>query len=99
MRTKEEIRRQKWSDVNLQTGFITVTGAKGGTAADRLIPISDNLCQWLAVCPRTAETCCTYPRPKDAIGRLATRAGITWKHNALRHSFGSYRVAVTQNLS
>jgi integrase len=43
MRTNAEIRRQKWSDINLETGFITVTGAKGGTAADRLIPISDNL--------------------------------------------------------
>lgn len=98
MRTNAEIKRQLWSDINLQTGYITVTGAKGGTAADRLIPISENLRQWLAVCPRTADTCCTYDRPEDAIKRLAKRAGVTWKNNALRHSYGSYRAAVTQNL-
>lgn len=98
MRTNAEIRRQKWSDINLQTGFIRVTGAKGGTASNRLIPIQDNLRQWLAICPRTSETCCTYDRPEDALKRLAKRAGVAWKHNALRHSYGSYRAAVTQNL-
>lgn len=98
IRTSKEIRRQKWSDINLQTGFIRVTGAKGGTAAKRLIPISENLRQWLAVCPRTAETCCSYARPEDVLKRLAKRAGVKWKHNALRHSYASYRVAQTQNV-
>jgi hypothetical protein len=29
---------------------------------------------------------------------LAEGAGVIWKHNALRHSFVSYRVAETQNI-
>jgi integrase len=98
IRTSKEIRRQKWSDINLQTGFIRVTGAKGGTAAKRLIPISDNLRKWLSVCQPTAETCCTFARPEDVLKRLAKRAGVSWKHNALRHSYASYRVAETQNV-
>ena len=98
VRTAKEIRRQKWSDINLDTGFIRVTGAKGGTAAKRLIPIHENLRKWLAICTRTAETCCTCARPEDAVKRLAKRAGAEWKHNALRHSYASYRVAETQNV-
>lgn len=31
--------------------------------------------------------------------RLAVRAKIKWKRNALRHSFGSYRPAVTADLA
>lgn len=98
MRTAE-IQRQKWSDINLERGFIRVTAAKGNTAAKRLIPISDNLRAWLAVCGRDCEVCCDYPRPWDALARAAGRAGVTWKHNALRHSFVSYRVALTQNVN
>jgi len=30
-------------------------------------------------------------------GQLARAAGIEWKHNALRHSFASYRLAQIQN--
>jgi hypothetical protein len=29
--------------------------------------------------------------------QLAQEAGIKWKHNALRHSFASYRLAQIQN--
>ena len=93
-----EIMRQKWSDINTERGFIRVTAAKGNTAQKRLVPISDNLKQWLTACTRDGELCCDYGRVEDAIQRLATRAGVTWKHNALRHSFISYRVAQTQNI-
>ncbi len=98
MRTAE-IQRQKWEDVNLERGFIRVTAGKGGTASKRLIPISDNLRAWLSVCDRESDVCCDYPRPWDALSRVARRAGVEWKHNALRHSFVSYRVALAQNVS
>ena len=31
--------------------------------------------------------------------RLALRAGVVWKQNALRHSFISYRCAITKNVA
>ncbi len=94
-----EIERQKWEDVSLDRGFIRVTGVKGNTAQKRLVPISDNLKQWLMTCRRDAGLVCNIARTPDAIRRLATRAGITWKHNALRHSFISYRCAETQDIA
>ena len=94
-----EVCRQKWSDINLERRFIRVTDAKGNTAQKRLVPISDNLMEWLLLCRRQDGVCCDYPRPEEAIKRLATRAGIDWKHNALRHSFISYRVAEIQDVA
>ncbi len=98
MRTAE-ITRQRWADVNVDRGFIRVTAGKGGTAAKRLVPIADNLRAWLAVCGRDSEVCCDYPRPWEALARVAERAGVAWRHNALRHSFVSYRVALVQNVN
>lgn len=94
-----EVERQKWEDINLDRGFIRVTGAKGNTAQKRLVPISDNLKQWLSGCRADTGLVCDLARTPDAIARLATRAGVEWKHNALRHSFISYRVAQTQDVA
>jgi integrase len=93
-----EIQRQLWSDINLERGFIRVTAAKGNTAQKRLVPISDNLRQWLIPCMRQDGLCCEYGRLPEAIARLSKRSGVAWKHNALRHSFISYKVALTQNI-
>ena len=48
--------------------------------------------------PTDADVCCDYGNLPVALLSLAKRAGVKWKHNALRHSFISYRVALTQNL-
>jgi hypothetical protein len=34
----------------------------------------------------------------DRFEYLAKRVGIEWKHNGMRHSFGSYRLAALQNI-
>ena len=94
-----EISRQRWSDISLERGFIRVTAAKGNTAQKRLVPISDNLKQWLLMFRRGEGLCCDLGWPEKAIGGLAKRAGVEWKHNALRHSFISYRVAQTQDVA
>lgn len=93
-----EIERQVWQDINLERGFIRVTAAKGNTAQKRLVPISANLKTWLAKFRKESGPVCEIARTPDAIRRLADRAGVKWKHNALRHSFISYRVAETQNM-
>src|SRR5262249_11307989 len=75
-----EVMRQNWSDINLERGWIRVTAAKGNTAQKRLVPISENLRQWLSLCRRNEGTCCEYPRPEEAIRRLVERAKVEWKH-------------------
>jgi integrase len=95
-----EVLRQKWTDIHLdrEQPFIRVTAAKGNTAQKRLVPIHQNLKQWLLLCQKDDGLCCDLARPIDAVMRLSERANVEWKHNALRHSFISYRVAETQNI-
>jgi integrase len=97
MRTAE-VQRQLWNDIHLEAGQIEVTAEKGNTAQNRLIPIQPNLAAWLKRCKRTGETCCDYGRVPDALARLSQRAEVEWKHNGLRHSYISYRVAQTQDV-
>ena len=94
-----EIERQRWEDVMLDRGFIRVTGVKGNTAQKRLVPISENLKAWLLTCRKASGLVCDIERTPDAIRRMAERAGVAWKHNALRHSFISYRCAETQDVA
>src|SRR5688500_16057542 len=82
---------------NSRRGYIRVTGAKGNTAQKRLVLIVENLRQWLPAIRGAGDRCCGFDRVEDAIKRLARRAGVKWKHNALRHSFISYRLALVQN--
>ncbi|HZC59172.1 MAG TPA: hypothetical protein VE154_04190 [Chthoniobacterales bacterium] len=37
-------------------------------------------------------------KPEDETERLARMTGIPWRRNALRHSFCSYRVAITGDI-
>ena len=94
-----EIERQRWEDINLERGFIRVTGAKGNTAMKRLVPISDSLKAWLMTCRKDKGPVLDIKWIHEAVKRLATRAGVPWKHNALRHSFISYRCAETQDIA
>ena len=93
-----EIQRQRWEDINLDRGFIRVTAAKGHTAQKRLVPIQDNLRRWLLLCWRPEGLCCEYRNLTAAMYRIAEKAGVEWKHNALRHSYISNRVAQTQSI-
>jgi integrase len=43
-----ELQRLDWADVDLEQGHIEVTAAKAKTGSRRLVPITENLMQWLA---------------------------------------------------
>lgn len=96
-----EISRLDWSEVHL-TGperFIEVKAAKAKTASRRTVPIADNCVEWLAPFAAASGPVCPFERPdKQCFQRLGPAAGVPWKHNALRHSFISYRLAVTKNV-
>ncbi len=94
-----ETERLDWSEVRFGIGFIEVKASKSKTASRRLVPISENLRLWLL----------TFAKPFGRVWKAghayfyeaqrtaARRAGVAWKHNALRHSFISYRLAQIQN--
>jgi integrase len=82
-------------DVERCAGFIEVAAHRAKTASRRIVPISDNLSKWLAIAPRSEGR--IWPHSKawffEAIRIAAADAKLTWKHNAPRHSYISYRLA------
>jgi integrase len=97
----EEIIRLDWSDVERRPGFIEVAAHKAKTATRRIVPIVDNLSQWLAIAPRNGEG--VWPHSKgyffEALRNASDAAGIKWRQNALRHSFITYRLAEIQDVN
>jgi len=96
-----ETLRLDWDDIERRLGFIEVGAHKTKTATRRLVPISGNLARWLGTVPRNGA--CVWPHSKDpffkAMRRAAENARVKWKHNALRHSFISYRLAEIQDVN
>jgi integrase len=97
----EEIVRLEWPDIERRPGFIEIAAHKAKTAARRLVPITPNLASWLAIAPRNKTL--VWPGTRrwffTATTRLAVKAKVPWKHNALRHSFISYRLAEIQDVN
>ena len=97
-----ELLRLTWHDLERRPGYIEITAKQAKTAARRLIPISQNLANWLREAPRNGtERLWTRSSNRYFEGQklAALRAGMAWKANALRHSFISYRVALTKDIA
>ncbi len=95
----QEVERLDWGEVDLKNRFIQVAKQKAKTGARRLAPIPDNLAAWLA--PYAGRRGPVWAGAHfgfyKTMQKTAAKAGIPWRHNALRHSFCSYRLAVLQN--
>ena len=89
-----ELGRLNWSAVNFERRVIELRATQAKTASRRIIPISENLAAWLA--PFATEGRIV---PKMRIRRYATELArqleVGWPKNVLRHSYISYRVALT----
>ncbi len=109
-----EVMRLDWSDIKLERGHVEITAKNAKTARRRLVPITANLAEWLAphalksgkvfrhtrayfheLQRDTAAATEIKASPKKKVHALAP---VEWKHNALRHSFISYRVADTADV-
>jgi integrase len=105
-----EISRMTWGQVRFDSelhfphGWIELrasqakNAAKLGARARRLIPMAANLRTWLE--PHREEgdaPVCRLVRLEDHLRRLAKDAGTPWKKNGPRHSYGSYRLALTND--
>jgi integrase len=96
-----EIARLDWREVNLESKFIEVKAKKSKTRARRLVPITENLAEWLKDVRQKEGPVWAQSLPYlfELQRDTAKDAGVVWKHNALRHSFISYRVAAIKNVA
>lgn len=92
-----EIARLEWQDVLWDQGYIEVKGRKAKTKARRLVPLRENLKQWLEPHRRNEGLICSSN--SFQLTELGGKAGIGWRQNALRHSYASYRLAEIQDAS
>lgn len=94
-----EILRLDWADVDFAGRYLTVGADKAKTATHRIVPMCAALYAWLQpYAGRTGKIWAgNYGEFYLAIGEVATAAGIKWKNNALRHSYASYRFALTND--
>ena len=86
--------------MRLAERVVVVGAGKAKTGSRRVVPIAENLALWLAPLHRRDGPVDPSPTSKATTHRwcrIADRVGVAWRHNALRHSFISYRLAVVQN--
>jgi integrase len=102
-----EIERLDWAKVDLEGGYITVDATIAKTNSRRLVPIVPNLKAWLVDHKKSHGKVLELANVVNALKRLVTATrpssapdaeklpptAVEWKHNALRHSFCSYRLA------
>lgn len=102
-----ELMRLDWQGVKLGRGHIEITAANAKTASRRIVPILPNLAEWLKtdakktgrIFPSGADYYHELMREAASMTKTDTLPAVELKHNALRHSFISYRVAETQNVA
>jgi len=92
-----EILRLEWRDLNLERGFISVAPEKAKTATRRLVPILPNLMAWLTSHRGPNESLFQSRRDADRAIAFAKAHAVEWPNNALRHSYATYRLAITSN--
>jgi integrase len=93
-----EIGRLDWSAFDWKAKHITLPEEITKNRQRRLVPIASCLKDWLSPYVKESGRVCSRENMSNALWRLGVKAGIKWRHNALRHSYISYRVAKTKNV-
>lgn len=89
-----------WEDVHFETGLIHVDAAvaKSNTGR-RYVPMQPSLIAWLKPHAKARGPICQVANLTNALRRIADKAGVPFKQNALRNSFISYRCAIVKNVA
>ena len=96
-----EIARLEWQDIDMEEGFIEVKAENAKTDTRRIVPLKENLKAFLkplvkksgkvvSVVNTTKQLLKTATDTADAENEIEA---MEWKHNALRHTYISARVA------
>lgn len=107
---RAELMRLDWEDVSLEQRVIQIRAGKAKTGSRRVIPVGDNLAEWLAPFARpSGRVWPLHPdRMSDVVkatleranaGKKKGEAKVEWIPNGLRHSYGSYRLAQVQDVA
>ena len=96
-----EIARLDWSDIDLEEGFIEVKAENAKTDTRRIVPLKPNLKAFLEkIENKKGKVVSLVNTTKHLLKTAADTAdaeneveALEWKHNALRHTYISARVA------
>lgn len=93
-----ELERVEWSDVDLVAGHVALGAARTKTATRRLVPLCAAAIAWLKPHAKASGRIWADPG-RDSLYRAQKEAslasGVSWQQNGLRHSYGTYRFALT----
>jgi integrase len=92
-----EALRLDWKEIDFERGTILVSAGKSKTQSRRFAPLPDNAAAWLRPLAQPAGKVVGIVSIVNALQRLGLRSRVQMKRNALRHSFCSYRLTLTQN--
>jgi len=98
-----EVLRMDWSSVRWEQRLIDLPPEVTKVNERRIIPMCDALVESLSHWRKATGPVCTDKIPQREIEQILAKVKkahpkFIWKHNALRHAFGSYRTALTQNV-
>jgi integrase len=96
-----EIARLDWQDIDLEEGFIEVKAENAKTDTRRIVPLKENLKAFLLpLAKKNGKVVSLVNTPKQLLKTATDTAdaeneieAMAWKHNALRHTYISARVA------
>lgn len=94
-----EIERLDWKNINLKSRIITMSSEITKTAQRRIVKISNNLALWLSdyVINMRKGGPIIIGNFRRHLETFRENHNIEWLHNGLRHSFGTYYYALTEN--
>lgn len=93
----QEISRMTWSMVNFDENTIYLPGEITKTGFFREFSMQPNLRAFLEVLRMGAEGRIVYPHVAKPVRCLAQNNGIPWPYDGLRHSYGTYLLAKTND--
>jgi integrase len=96
-----EIARLEWEDIDLEEGFIEVRAENAKTDTRRIVPLKENLKLFLLPLAKKSGKVITLANTTKHLLKAAADTAdakneieaLGWKHNALRHTYISARVA------
>ncbi len=95
----QEIVRLRWEDVRWPEKAVVISAAAAKTRTRRLAPLTPAAAAWLADWRGKTGKVITVERLRlhERVKDVCEAAGVTWKHNGLRHSWISYRLSQTKD--
>jgi integrase len=95
IRTVGEMQRLDWKDIDFKRREVFISDEVSKTGDERIVDMTDTLIAWLAP-HRQSEGAIYYTRTR--FERIRKGAGVRWAKDCMRHSFGSYHLAMWENM-